>query len=144
MKGWNFGEFLVRERMITDTQLQKARQVQRSTRQRNLLRVLVDLALITEIVARVASEYFRDKATVDLTGLSIDAAVLSLVPADIAREHQVLALERQGALLVLATARVSDIMAEDAVRAATGLDARWVLADPQQLRDAIAQHYGDL
>jgi type IV pilus assembly protein PilB len=144
MKGWGFGEFLVRERMITDTQLQKARQVQRATRQRNLLRVLVDLAFMTEIVAGAAQSYFRDRASVDLTDIGIDAAVLGLVPADVARPQQVLPLERQGDALVLVTAHVSDIMAEDAIRAATGLDARWVLADPQQLRDAIAQHYGDL
>jgi type IV pilus assembly protein PilB len=143
MKAWDSEEVLVRERLITHEQLQKAREVQRTTRQRNLLRVVVDLAFMTETVAGVAQSIFREKVTVDLTGRGIDAAVLGLVPADISRQHQMLALERQGDVLVLATAHVGDIMAEDAVRAATGLDVRWRLADPQQLRDAIARHYED-
>src|SRR5713226_7359697 len=123
---WDFGEFLVERRLITREQLQEARLVQQHTREPSLLQVLVELEFITENQAMLGltaeNQALQSRAAfiglqyVDLTNVSIDPIALNVVPPNVATRHRVLPIERQGHILVVATARPGDVFADDDVR----------------------------
>jgi type IV pilus assembly protein PilB len=140
--GRDFGRFLVDSHLITGSQLERAQKVQRAVRQTDVLRVLADMAFLSEPQALQAMADFRILTSVDLTELSIDPTALEVVPAHIARRHTVLPVHRQGRFLVVATSHPGDILAEDDVRSVSGLKLRWVVTSPDQLRQEIDKHYG--
>jgi type IV pilus assembly protein PilB len=150
--GWDFGEFLVERRLITREQLQQARAAQQQTGEPSLLSVLLDLGFITEDQALLGltagNPALQARATsiglqsIDLAQFSIDPAALAALPAHVALRHRVLPLERQGSVLVVATANPGDVFAIDDVQRASGLQVRWVVAAPDQIEAGIARHYG--
>jgi type IV pilus assembly protein PilB len=138
----DLGELLVEKRVITPEQLQKARQVQQSTRQSDLARVLVDLGFLNETVALQAKAASQGLQYVDLANFSVDSSAVNVCPPNIAIRHKVLPISKTDKVVTVATATPGDVFAQDDVRLATGLQVQWVIAAPDALEEGIAKHYG--
>src|SRR5713226_7859164 len=100
----DLGELLVEKRVISPEQLQKARQVQHTTRQSDLARVLIDLGFIDETTALKAKAAAQGLSFVDLGSYSVDSSAVNIVPAHIAQRHSVLPIQKTDRLLTVATA----------------------------------------
>jgi type IV pilus assembly protein PilB len=79
---------------------------------------------------------------VDVSDAEIEAGLLKKVPAEIARQHTILPLQRRGNRLALAMVDPGDMVAIDAARFATDYDVQPVVASREQLLAAIERFYG--
>ena len=135
------GEILVRENLISPQHLREALDYQREHGGR-LGFNLVKLGLISDdmITAVLSRQYGIPSVNLDL--FSIDAAVLSLIPQEVAQKHSVLPLSRVGATLTLAMVDPTNVFALDDVKFMTGLNVEPVVVAEGSVQQAIAKYYG--
>jgi type IV pilus assembly protein PilB len=135
------GEILVRENLISPQNLREALDHQREHGGRlgfNLVKLgLVSDDMITAVLSR---HYGIPSVNLDL--FSIDAAVLRLIPQEVAQKHAVLPLSRVGATLTLAMVDPTNVFALDDVKFMTGLNVEPVVVAEGSVQQAIAKYYG--
>ena len=135
------GEILVRENLISPQNLREALDHQREHGGRlgfNLVKLgLVSDDMITAVLSR---HYGIPSVNLDL--FNIDAAVLRLIPQDVAQKHYVLPLSRVGATLTLAMVDPTNVFALDDVKFMTGLNVEPVVVAEGSVQQAIAKYYG--
>jgi type IV pilus assembly protein PilB len=134
------GDILVREGLITQEQLRKALQEQKSSGMR-LGYTLVKLGFIEETeVTKMLARQYRMPA-VDLSRFEVDPKILRLIPPDIATKHTVLPLKREGRTLTVAIADPNNVTAIEDIKFITRCDVFPVIAGEYTLRNAIDRYY---
>ena len=134
------GEMLIDDKLITREQLQRAHDEQR-THGGRLGYHLVKLGFVNELVlARALARRYKVPA-VDLTRSEIDPALVRLIPSDIAVQHLVLALKREGRSLYVAIADPTNLQVIDDLKFRTRSDIIPVIAGEYTLRTMIEQMY---
>jgi type IV pilus assembly protein PilB len=135
------GDLLVREGLISEDQLKRALQEQRSNGHR-LGYTLVEMGVVSETdLTRVLARKYRVKA-VDLSRIgNIDKRVVNLVKPEIAVRHLVLPLRRVGRTLTVAMSNPTNLDAIDELRFSTGYDIEPVVAGEYSLRKSVEKHY---
>lgn len=136
------GEMLVKAQLITDAQLEEVMKIQRR-----------EGGKLGSIVVRQG--YCSDQDIVSFLGMQygvpaadleqwppIDAAVIALIPRDLAQRHKVLPLQRTGNVLTLAMSDPTDIFAMDDVRFHTGYNVDPVVSSEMGLVRAVEKYYG--
>ncbi|MED5371834.1 MAG: type IV-A pilus assembly ATPase PilB [Myxococcota bacterium] len=134
------GELLVREKLITPLQLQKAVNDQRSTGGR-LGHHLTKLGYIeeNELTAFLSQQY--GVPSINLSDFEIDQEVLKLVPREVVQRHQVIPVNRAGNVLIVAMSDPSNIYAIDDIKFVTNLNIEVVVATDTAIADAIERYY---
>ncbi|MEK7836680.1 MAG: type IV-A pilus assembly ATPase PilB, partial [candidate division NC10 bacterium] len=134
------GDLLVREGLINQEQLQRALAEQKGNSEK-LGSILVRHNVITEdqLVAFLSKQYGIPSIT--LSQLDIDADVLKLVPAQIAKKYEVLPIKRTGNSLTLAMADPTNVFAVDDVGFMTNLQVIPVVAAQGAIRKALDRLY---
>jgi len=134
------GALLVSEGLITREQLAQALQEQRSSGGR-LGYTIVKLGMVDELtLTRLLARQYKIPA-VDLTKSDIDPALVRLVPAEIAIQHLVLPLKREGRVLYVAMADPTNIRVIDDLKFRTRSDIYPVIAGEYTLRTMIERVY---
>src|SRR5437763_1470556 len=135
------GEFLVDRKVLSrdDLEAMLAREAKEGV---PLPRLLVAEQLVSEkdLVAAVADQV--GIPFVDFATTPVHPEADRLVPADLARAHQAVAVAIEGTNLVVAMADPADEAALAALREATGWDVRPAIADRAELARVIAGVYG--
>jgi type IV pilus assembly protein PilB len=135
------GEILVRENLISPQSLREALDHQRQHGGR-LGFNLVKLGLVSDdMITAVLSRHYGIPS-VNLELFNIDAAVLRLIPQEVAQKHTVLPLSRVGATLTLAMVDPTNVFALDDVKFMTGLNVEPVVVAEGSVQQAIAKYYG--
>jgi len=135
------GQMLVNEKVVTPDQLNQALERQRKTRER-LGQILIDMKLIDEdMLLKYLGAQFRKEPITRQDLASLDTAVVRLVPEEVARQYGVIAAQRSGRRLVVATADPLNVMALDDLRRATGLDVDFRIGPASAIQDAIEKCY---
>jgi type IV pilus assembly protein PilB len=134
------GDLLVRDRLITREQLDKALQEQKQ----NGTRVgynLVKLGFIqeTELTKALARQY--KMPAVDLSRFEVDPRIAKLIPADLAVKHLVLPLKRDGRTLTVAMADPTNLGVLDDLKFITRYDIFPVIGGEFTLKTAIDKLY---
>ncbi|MGZ3406863.1 MAG: type IV-A pilus assembly ATPase PilB, partial [Polyangia bacterium] len=134
------GELLVRENLISLSQLQKAQEEQRKTGAR-LGYSLTKLGILdeTELTNFLSKQY--GVPSINLSDFEISPDVLQLVPAELAKRHQLLPVNRAGATLIVAMSDPSNIYAIDDLKFRTGLNIEVVVASEVAIDEAITRYY---
>jgi len=134
------GDLLVREGLINQEQLQRALAEQKGNNEK-LGSILVRLNVINEdqLIAFLSKQYGIPSIT--LSQLDIDADVLKLVPAQIAKKYEVLPIKRTGNSLTLAMADPTNVFAVDDVGFMTNLQVIPVVAAQGAIRKALDRLY---
>ena len=141
MSNERIGELLVRENLISPTQLKKARD--RSKRDGSRLGAeLTRLGYVEEgdLTSFLSRHY--GVPSVELSDIDIPDEVISLIPREAAERHQAIPVNRSGSTLVIAMADPSNIYAIDDLKFMTGYEIEPVVASETALRDAIDKYYG--
>ncbi len=138
--GARLGELLVREKLITPLQLQKAVVEQRSTGGR-LGHHLTKLGYIeeNELTSFLSQQY--GVPSINLADFEIDAEVLKLVPREVVQRHQVIPVNRAGNVLIVAMSDPSNIYAVDDIKFVTNLNIEVVVASDTAIAEAIDKYY---
>jgi len=137
------GDLLVREKVITPEQLEKALKAQREAGQHARLgSTLVNMGYVSdEEVTNFLSRQYGVPA-INLQYFEIDPAVVKLIPEDTAKRYQVLPLSRVGAALTIAMADPTNVFAMDDIKFMTGFNIEPVVASEPAIAEAIEKAYG--
>jgi len=134
------GDLLVRENLLSQDQLAKAKEEARRSGQR-LGAQISKLGYLQEAELNdfVAKQY--GVPAIDLDEFEIDPAVIRLIPEDVATKHQILPVNRAGSTLIIATADPSNIFAIDDIKFLTGYNVEVVVATEEALKRSIDRYY---
>src|SRR5437763_39506 len=135
------GDLLVREKLISREQLDKALQEQKQSGTRVGYN-LVKLGFIqeTELTKILARQY--KMPAVDLSRFEVDPRIAKLVPADLAMKHLVLPLKRDGRTLTVAMADPTNLGVVEDLKFITRYDIFPVVAGEYTLRGLIDKIFG--
>jgi type IV pilus assembly protein PilB len=134
------GQMLVERGVLTDDDLDRALEQQRSTHKR-LGEVVVEMGMASDLdVARVLADHFG-VLFVDLDERAPDFAVTSLISEEVARRYRALPIERWSDQIVVAMANPGDVFALDDIRVLTGKPVVPVLAAAAQLAEQLDRVY---
>src|SRR5262249_57208369 len=104
---------------VTEQQLQVALERHRQTRRR-LGQILIDLKLVDEpTLVECLAEQFRKPSITAADLAALDLEVVKVLPAEVARQHTIIAVERTARKLVIALADPLNFVALAAVRRGT-------------------------
>src|SRR6478672_7201531 len=137
------GDLLVREKIISSEQLDKALRAQREHGPNARLgSTLVSLGFVSdEEVTNFLSRQYGVPA-INLQYFEIDASVVKLIPVETAKRYQILPLSRVGASLTIAMVDPTNVFAMDDIKFMTGFNIEPVVASESAIMDAIEKAYG--
>ncbi len=135
------GEILIKESLITQDQLQKALEFQRSNGGK-LGSCLAKLGYITDddITGVLSRQY--GVPSINLKYYEIDPTVIKLIPQDTAARYQVIPLSRVGSVLTIAMTDPTNVFAMDDIKFMTGFNVEPVVASESAIAEAITRFYG--
>jgi type IV pilus assembly protein PilB len=135
------GEILVKEALITQDQLQKALEFQRSNGGK-LGSCLTKMGFITDddITGVLSRQY--GVPSINLKFYEIDPTVIKLIPQDTASRYQVIPLSRVGSVLTIAMTDPTNVFAMDDIKFMTGFNVEPVVASESAIGEAISRFYG--
>src|SRR3954468_5086602 len=134
------GDLLVREKVITEQQLEESLRVQKQTGGR-LGSVLVKLGYLSdEDVTNFLSRQYGVPA-INLSYFEIDPAVVKLIPFETAKRYQILPLSRVGASLTIAMVDPTNVFAMDDIKFMTGFNIEPVVASETSILEGIEKVY---
>ena len=134
------GELLVREKMISLQQLQKAQEETKKSGSR-LGKSLTKLGFIkdADLTNFLARQY--SLPSVNLNEFELDPDLLKLIPKDVARKHMVVPINRAGSTLIVAMSDPSNIYAIDELKFLTQYNIEPVVASETAIEETINRHY---
>jgi type IV pilus assembly protein PilB len=136
------GRILIEKGIITEEQLEEAREISRHKPDMHLADVLATNGYATfEEVYQSLAEAFGYRY-VDLRGVQISPEAIESVPKSIARKHRLVPIEEDNGVLVVAVTDPFDLTAMDNMRFYLSRDVRCVLAAPDAVDEAISRYYG--
>jgi len=139
-RGNRLGELLVREKLISLTQLRHAQDEQQKSGQ-NLGFTLAKLGYVSdEEITSFLSQQYR-VPTVNLEDYEIDAEILKLVPREPCERHKVVPVSRTGNALIVAMADPTNLNAIDDLKFLTGYNIEPVIASETAIHAAIEKYY---
>ncbi|MCR9163042.1 MAG: type IV-A pilus assembly ATPase PilB [Nannocystaceae bacterium] len=140
MSNDRIGEILVRESIISATQLRQAQEEQRGSGKR-LAYSLAKLGILgeKELTDFLARQY--GVPSISLSEFEIDPEVIDLIPKEVASKHTVLPVQRAGSTLIVAMSDPSNIYAIDDLKFLTGLNIEPVVTTDAAIEEAITRYY---
>src|SRR6478672_3318447 len=135
------GELLTKASLITQDQLKEALRVQKETGGK-LGETLIKLGFVSEEdITECLSQQFGVPA-INLAHFEIDANVIKLIPADVARKYNILPVNKTGATITIAMADPTNVFAMDDIKFMTGYNVEPVVASEIGIKAAIDNYYG--
>ncbi|HEY7162303.1 MAG TPA: type IV-A pilus assembly ATPase PilB [Acidobacteriota bacterium] len=135
------GELLLRNKLITKDQLDKALDLQK-TNNSKLGYNLVKMGFVSdEEIATCLSKQFGISA-INLSHFEIDQTVLDLVPVEVCRKYDLIPVNRTGAVLTVAMSDPTNIRAMDEINFICGYQVEPVVASEYAIKESIDKYYG--
>ncbi len=134
------GEFLIRNDLITQEQLNHALKLQQETGER-LGHVLVRLGYVNDEEINRMLEIQLGIKHVTLSDIP-DKELLSALPEQIVRRHKIIPIKKEGNKLVVAMADPLNVVAVDDIRLITGCFIEPVAANERDIEAVIQKYYG--
>jgi type IV pilus assembly protein PilB len=137
----DFTDILIRRQVLSPDQLDEAKNLQQQTgvKLQDAL-VKLDYATMEQIMTSIAE--FHGLQFIDLTEVTIPAAVVELVPESVARENVILPLSQDNGALKIIMSDPSDFDTVQKLQFILNKDIQPVLAPREQIIEAINRHYG--
>jgi type IV pilus assembly protein PilB len=137
------GEMLVKAGKITDEQLTKALEVQKKGDEK-LGPVLVRMGAIAdedELAEFVGRQL--NIGALRLSDIELNPEVVKMIPLDIARKFNVIAISKLGKTLIVAISDPNNIYVLDAIKFITGYNVQPVISPEKAIQKAIDAYYKD-
>jgi type IV pilus assembly protein PilB len=137
------GELLLRENLITQSQLEQAMEHQKKQGCRLGSSVAQLGFLSSEQITTVLSRQYGIPC-INLQYFEADPSVTRLIPMETALKYQVVPLSRVGSSLTLAMADPANVYAMDDIKFMTGFNIEPVVASEMSIAEAIKKNYGSI
>ncbi len=142
MRNIRIGDYLVEEGHITPEQLQQVLQRQReSTDSKKFGEVIVEMGFMSDIKFAQALSVKLQTPFVDLNNVEVDGEIARMVPQDLAERNCVLAINKTGRRLTVATDDPVNFNILEDIKVKTGYDCIPVLATRAAIKKAIGKAY---
>ncbi|WP_020675128.1 GspE/PulE family protein [Geopsychrobacter electrodiphilus] len=136
------GDLLVQAKLVTNEQVQKALEDQKSDRKKRVGELLLEKGLVTEEqLLKALSTKFRIPVT-DLNNVDPDLESLAVVTRNLAVQFKIMPLKLKHGRLTIATSDPTDPTIGDNLRFFTNKAIDFVAAPASQIRAAIDKYYG--
>ncbi|MDY0211379.1 MAG: type IV-A pilus assembly ATPase PilB [Desulfuromonadaceae bacterium] len=134
------GELLVRNKILTREQVDKAIAEHKAHRER-LVTSLSRLKLISEedLAAFLARQY--SAPSINLDEFEVDTGVTRLISAEVVQRYHLMPISKTGSTLIVAMSDPSNIFAIDDVKFMTGHNVEVVVATDSAIKKAIDKYY---
>ncbi len=134
------GDLLVRENMLTASDLKKAREDQQRNGGR-LGEALIRLNMVKEDdLMQVLSRQYG-VPPVDLDSYDIDPDVIKLISEEMVQKYHLIPINRVGSTLIVAVEDPSNMFAIDDIKFLTGYNVEVVLASSSAIKNAVDKYY---
>lgn len=134
------GNLLVKKKLISQEQLEKAMEEERNSGGR-LGHNLIKLGFLKEndLTSFLSTQY--NAPHINLSELEIDPEIIKLIPASIVHKYQLIPIDKIGSTLIVAMSDPSNIFAIDDVKFLTGLNIEVVVASDTSIISAVDKYY---
>src|ERR671938_1112504 len=134
------GELLTKASLISQDQLKEALKTQKESGGK-LGETLIKLGFVAEEdITECLSQQFG-VPSINLQHFEIDASVIKLIPADVARKYNILPVNKTGATITIAMADPTNVFAMDDIKFMTGYNVEPVVASETAVGEAIQRYY---
>jgi type IV pilus assembly protein PilB len=141
MKNIPIGQHLIEKGLITEEQLQQVLAKQKESKGKMFGDVILEMKLLTE---NQFSEVLAERLNVpfvDLDKFQLVPDIVKRIPPDVARKYTVIALNKVGRRLTVATSEPSNFYAMEDLRAITGCSISVQMATKGAINRAIGKMY---
>ncbi|MCK4385500.1 MAG: type IV-A pilus assembly ATPase PilB [candidate division Zixibacteria bacterium] len=137
------GEILVKAGKITEEQLAKALELQKKSDEK-LGEILVQMGVMGD--GDEFSEFVGKQLNIGalrLSDIELNPEAIKLIPLDIARKFNVIAITKLGKTLIVAISDPNNIYVLDAIKFITGYNVQPVISPEKAIQKAIDTYYKD-
>jgi len=134
------GEMLVWEGLVTNEQVNEALEIQKQHGGK-LVGILINLGYLDEATFLEFLAQHTRVPNINIANYEIRDDIIDLVPAELARKHELLPIDKLGQLLTVAMVCPLDQSTLDQLSQITGLKIKPVLCSAADVRDAINRYY---
>ncbi len=135
-------DILYEKGLITNEQLGRISKIQKDSDGKDLQKIIIDLDMLKkdEMMLALADEI--GEKYVNLNDITIDPTIVVLIPEEMARRHQLIAIDKDEKKLTLAMANPLDVFAHDELKIRLGYDIESVLSYGEDIDKALDEVFG--
>ena len=135
-------DILYNKGLITNEQLDRILKVQKDNGSKDLQKIIIDLDILKkdEMMLALADEI--GEKYVNLDDITIDPTIVVLIPEEMARRHQLIAIDKDEKKLTVAMANPLDVFAHDELKIRLGYDIESVLSYGEDIDKALDEVFG--
>lgn len=135
-------DWLKQKGYLKPEQEAEAKKVQQQSNQADLGKILIQLGMVGEREVAMAKAQEMGYNFVNLDSTPVESSAINVVREQIAKNHSIIPVKKDGNTLYVAMADVTNIQAIDDVRLASGCRVIPLMALPAAIEDAIRKNYG--
>lgn len=134
-------DILYKKSLISDDQLERILKIQKNSGD-DLQSIIIGLDILKkeEMMLALADEI--GEKYVDLNDINIDPTIVVLIPEEMARRHQLVAIDKDEKKLTVAMANPLDVFAHDELKIRLGYDIDSVLSSGEDINKALDEVFG--
>ncbi len=136
-KSSKIGIILVKNKIITEKQLQQALKIQKQNPEKRIGEILIDLKYLSDEELLNALSMQFGIPVVNLSKYEIKEDIIKILPEEMIKKYKVIPINRFGNTLILAVDDPSDIAAIDDIKFYTGYNIDVVIASIKDIRATI-------
>jgi len=135
-------DILYKKGLITNEQLDRIFKIQKDNGSKDLQKIIIDLDILKkdEMMLALADEI--GEKYVNLNDINIDPTIVVLIPEEMARRHQLIAIDKDEKELTVAMANPLDVFAHDELKIRLGYDIETVLSYGEDIDKALDEVFG--
>ena len=134
------GELLIDNKIITPEHLEEALSAQK-TKGGLIGQILVDLGYVTEEAIAKTLTVQYGFPYLPLSGYEIDSEIAKLIPFRVAKQYDLIAVDRIGAILTVAMSNPLNVQAIEDIEMITHLKVQVFVSTSTDMKDAIKRCY---
>ena len=135
-------DILYNKGLITNKQVDRILKIQKDNGNKDLQKIIIDLDILKkdEMMLALADEI--GEKYVNLNDITIDPTIVVLIPEEMARRHQLIAIDKDEKKLTVAMANPLDVFAHDELKIRLGYDIDSVLSYGEDIDKALDEVFG--
>ncbi len=135
-------DILYEKGLITNEQLDRILKIQKDNGSKDLQKIIIDLNILKKDEMMLALSDEIGEKYVNLDDITIEPTIVVLIPEEMARRHQLIAIDKDEKKLTVAMANPLDVFAYDELKIRLGYDIDSVLAYGEDIYKALDEVFG--
>ncbi len=140
--GHFLSDILYEKGLITPEQLDRILKIQKDNGGKELQKIIIDLGMLKKDEMMLALADKIGEKYVNLNDITIDPTIVVLIPEEMARRHQLIAIDKNEKRITVAMANPLDVFAHDELKIRLGYDIESVLSYGEDINKALDEVFG--